>query len=229
MRLDKALADMGEGTRSEIRKACRANRITVNGEVIRDPSVHIHPEEDIIRIDGEPVFYQKTVYYMLNKPKGVVSSTSDRETTVLDLIDSTVKGLFPAGRLDKDTEGLLLITNDGPLAHRLLSPKHHCEKEYLVFVRDEIREADCEKIRCGMKIDKGEVTLPAEIVLISDRECRLILTEGKYHEIKRMFQALGNEVISLKRIRMKNLVLDELLKPGEYRALREEEIDALYH
>ena len=227
MRLDKALADMGVGTRNEIRKACRAMRITVNGEAVKDPSVHIDPETDAICIDGEPVNYQKYVYFMLNKPKGTVSSTSDRDTTVLDLLDCTVKGLFPVGRLDKDSEGLLLITNDGPLAHRLLSPRKHCEKEYLVAVRDPITENDCAKIRSGMKIDKGEVCLPAEITLLSERECRMVLLEGKYHEIKRMFETLGNEVVSLRRLRMKELVLDETLKPGEYRALTEEEIASL--
>lgn len=228
MRLDKVIADMGIGTRNEIRKACRALRITVNGETVKDPSVHVDPETDLISIDGEPIQYQKYVYFMLNKPKGVISSTSDREPTVIELIDCTVKGLYPVGRLDRDTEGLLLITNDGPLGHQLLSPRHHVEKEYLVTARDAIREADCAKIRTGMKIDKGEVTLPAEIALIGDRECRLILREGKYHEIKRMFAALHNEVIALKRIRMKDLVLDETLKPGEYRALTEEEIASLY-
>ena len=229
MRLDKALADMGIGTRNEIRKACRACRITVNGDIVKDPSMHINPEEDLISLDEEPILYQKVVYYMLNKPKGVVSSTSDRDTTVLDLIDCTVKGLFPAGRLDKDTEGLLLITNDGPLAHQLLSPKHHCEKEYLVLTRDAITDSQCEAIRKGVKLGKGEVSRPAEITVISEKECSLILTEGKYHEIKRMFQALGNEVTGLKRIRMKDLILDETLKPGEYRALTEEEIASLYH
>ena len=227
MRLDKALADMGIGTRNEIRRACRALRITVNGETVKDPSVHIDPEKDQIALDGEPVAYQKYVYFMLNKPKGTVSSTSDRDTTVIDLLDSTVKGLFPVGRLDKDSEGLLLITNDGPLAHRLLSPRKHCEKEYLVAVKKPIREEDCEKIRGGMKIGGGEVTLPAKIVLLSERECRMVLYEGKFHEIKRMFEALGNEVVSLKRLRMKELVLDETLKPGEYRALTEEEIASL--
>lgn len=228
MRLDKTLADMGIGTRNEIRKACRANRIMINGTVMKDPSVHIDPDTDVITVDEQVITYQKYVYYMLNKPAGVISATSGNEETVLDYIDSTVKGLFPVGRLDKDTEGLLLITNDGPLAHRLLSPKHHVEKEYEVHVRDDISETDCDQIRKGMKIDHDEICLPAEITLVSKRECRLILEEGKFHEIKRMFASLGNEVVYLKRLRMKHLLLDETLKPGEFRALREEEIASLY-
>ena len=224
MRLDKMLADMGVGTRNEIRKACRANRIAVNDVIIRDPGVHIDPETDVITLDDEVIGYARYVYFMLNKPKGFVSATRDASRTVLDLIDCTVKGLFPAGRLDRDTEGLLLITNDGALSHELLSPRHHVEKEYIVTLRDPLEEVKLDRIRSGITIDGNETCLPAEVTVTSERECRIILKEGKYHEIKRMFQAIGNEVTELKRIRMKHLWLDEALAPGEYRELTEDEL-----
>lgn len=224
MRLDKALADMGAGTRNEIRKACRSSRITVNGNIIRDPSVHIDPETDEIAIDGEPFVYEKYVYFMLNKPAGTVSATRDNDVTVLDLIDCGVRGLYPVGRLDKDTEGLLLITNDGPLGHDLLSPKRHVEKEYLVRTRDALDEAAVQTIRDGIRISEKETFLPAEVNLTGEQECHVILKEGKYHEIKRMFEFIGNEVVYLKRLRMKNLILDPSLAPGEYRPLSEAEL-----
>ncbi|MBO7703518.1 MAG: rRNA pseudouridine synthase [Solobacterium sp.] len=227
MRLDKALADMGIGTRSEIRKACKANRIEVNGEPVRDPSTHIDPEADEIRLDGEVIGYSKYVYFMLNKPAGTVSATRDDSLTVLDLVDCTVKGLYPVGRLDKDTEGLLLITNDGPLGHALLSPKRHVEKEYEVHVKDPLHEEDVQRIRDGLKVSKEETFLPAEVTISSDLICHVVLKEGKYHEVKRMFEAIGNEVVYLKRIRMKDLCLDPKLAPGEYRELTDEELASL--
>ena len=227
MRLDKALADMGIGTRSEIRKACKANRIEVNGEPVRDPSTHIDPEADEIRLDGEVIGYSKYVYFMLNKPAGTVSATKDDSLTVLDLVDCTVKGLYPVGRLDKDTEGLLLITNDGPLGHALLSPKRHVEKEYEVHVKDPLHEEDVQRIRDGLKVSKEETFLPAEVTISSDLICHVVLKEGKYHEVKRMFEAIGNEVVYLKRIRMKDLCLDPKLAPGEYRELTDEELASL--
>ncbi len=224
MRLDKMLTSMGIGTRSEIRRACRDNRIEVNDTIIRDPSIQIDPEQDVVRVDDEVIPFTRYVYFMLNKPAGTISSTSDSRTTVLDLIDSGVRGLYPVGRLDLDTEGLLLITNDGPLGHQLLSPKHHVEKEYVVQLRDPLEESRLEPIRRGIRLNKEETCLPAEVTITGERECHIILKEGKFHEIKRMFQAIGNEVVYLKRIRMKHLLLDESLKPGEYRSLTEEEV-----
>ena len=224
MRLDKMLTSMGIGTRSEIRRACRDNRIEVNDTIIRDPSIQIDPEQDVVRVDDEVIPFTRYVYFMLNKPAGTISSTSDSRTTVLDLIDSGVRGLYPVGRLDLDTEGLLLITNDGPLGHQLLSPKHHVEKEYVVQLRDPLEESRLEPIRRGIRLNKEETCLPAEVNITGERECHIILKEGKFHEIKRMFQAIGNEVVYLKRIRMKHLLLDESLKPGEYRSLTEEEV-----
>ena len=224
MRLDKMLTSMGIGTRSEIRRACRDKRIEVNDTIIRDPSIQIDPEQDVVRVDDEVIPFTRYVYFMLNKPAGTISSTSDSRTTVLDLIDSGVRGLYPVGRLDLDTEGLLLITNDGPLGHQLLSPKHHVEKEYVVQLRDPLEESRLEPIRRGIRLNKEETCLPAEVNITGERECHIILKEGKFHEIKRMFQAIGNEVVYLKRIRMKHLLLDESLKPGEYRSLTEAEV-----
>ena len=224
MRLDKMLTSMGIGTRSEIRRACRDNRIEVNDTIIRDPSIQIDPEQDVVKVDDEVIPFTRYVYFMLNKPAGTISSTSDSRTTVLDLIDSGVRGLYPVGRLDLDTEGLLLITNDGPLGHQLLSPKHHVEKEYVVQLRDPLEESRLEPIRRGIRLNKEETCLPAEVNITGERECHIILKEGKFHEIKRMFQAIGNEVVYLKRIRMKHLLLDESLKPGEYRSLTEAEV-----
>ena len=227
MRLDKMLTAMGIGTRSEIRKACRDNRIQVNDTIIRDPSVHIDPDQDIVKVDDEEIGFTRYVYFMLHKPAGTISSTSDSRTTVLDLIDCNVKGLYPVGRLDLDTEGLLLITNDGPLGHQLLSPKHHVEKEYIVQLKDAVTDSQLEPIRRGIRLNKEETCLPAEVRITGEKECHIILKEGKFHEIKRMFLAIGTEVVYLKRIRMKNLILDESLKPGEYRPLTEAEVNGL--
>ena len=224
MRLDKMLADMGIGTRNEIRKACREGRITVNGIPAKNPAVHIDPEQDAVALDEEPVVYTRYVYFMLNKPQGVVSAVSDSRTTVIDLIDCGVRGLYPVGRLDRDTEGLLLITNDGLLGHQLLSPKHHVEKEYLVTVKNPLKETDVQRIKDGIVIDGGERCLPADMRILEPYSCMITLTEGKYHQVKRMMTALDNEVVRLKRIRMKHLLLDESLRPGEYRELTAEEL-----
>ena len=227
MRLDKMLADMGLGTRNEIRKACRDCRIAVNGEIVKNPAVHVDPDKDEVTVDEEPVTYTRYVYFMLNKPQGVISAARDDRMTVLDLIDCSVRGLFPVGRLDRDTEGLLLITNDGQLGHQLLSPKHHVEKEYSVTVKNPLKSSDVQRMEKGLVIDGGEVCRPARMEILDDTHCLVTLTEGKYHQVKRMFAALDNEVIALKRIRMKDLVLDESLAPGEYRELSEEELQNL--
>lgn len=227
MRLDKALADLGLGTRKELKQLIRSGRVSVNGSPALDPGMHVDPERDELMLDDQRLAYEKYVYFMLNKPKGIVSATRDDSETVLDLLDEPYKDLFPCGRLDKDTEGLLLITNDGPLAHTLLSPKHHVEKEYLVTIRDILSEEDRKRIEAGMILQSGEVFQPAQVIPVSDHQIRLILKEGKYHEIKRMLLAVGNEVTALKRLRMKNLVLDETLGPGEYRRLSEAEIQSL--
>jgi 16S rRNA pseudouridine516 synthase len=179
-----------------------------------------------VTVDGNEVHYQKFVYYMLNKPQGYISATEGQDPVVLDLIDEPYKDLFPCGRLDKDTTGLLLITNDGPLAHRLLSPKHHVEKEYIVTHESPLSEADIRKMAEGITW-QSETYRPAVCRTIDDHTCSLIISEGKFHEIKKIFEALGNKVTALARIRMKNLVLDGSLAPGEYRPLSEEELKDL--
>lgn len=227
MRLDKMLSNMGYGTRNEIKKAVRAGWISVNGNVIKKSDMQVDPFKDEVFLADQKIVYTRFTYMMMNKPAGVISATEGRDPTVLDLIEEPVKGLFPAGRLDKDTEGLLLITNDGQLAHSLLSPKKHVEKEYLVDLKRPIESDYEKKFSAGIRLNQEEKCQPAKLIPVSEKECHLIIQEGKFHEIKRMFLTLGNEVTYLKRLRMKNLVLDPALKPGEYRQLSEEELNGL--
>lgn len=226
MRLDKFLADHGCGTRSEVKKSIRRHEVSVNGSTDVRAEQHIDPENDVITFLGEEIVYQKYVYLMLHKPAGCISATSGNTETVMDYIAEPYKDLFPCGRLDKDTEGLLLITNDGPLAHELLSPKKGIEKEYFVRYANDLSPADIEKAGQGIVYQK-EAYKPARITEVKDHTCHIIITEGRFHEIKQIFAALGNEVLYLKRLRMKNLKLDENLAPGEYRYLSEEEINDL--
>lgn len=226
IRLDKALANIGYGSRNEMKRLIKSGRVKVNGEVITNPTVHIQEESDELMIDDKPVTYQKYFYFMLNKPAGVISATEGRDTTVIDLIDENIRGLFPCGRLDKDTEGLLMISNDGELTHQLLSPRNHIEKEYYVEHSIPLSAYDVEMLENGIS-SGADSFRPAKYEKVSDHACRLVITEGKYHEIKRMFLAMGNQVTYLKRLRMKTLVLDPELKPGEYRPLKPEEIKAL--
>ncbi|MGN1166755.1 MAG: pseudouridine synthase [Lachnospiraceae bacterium] len=235
LRLDKFLADMGIGTRQEVKKIIRQGRIRVDGEVIKKPEYKVDELHQQVMADQLPVGYEVFEYYMLNKPAGVISATEDTNAkTVIDLIDTKKrKDLFPVGRLDKDTEGLLLITNDGALAHRLLSPKHHVDKCYYARISGIVDEEDCSAFKMGINIgthEKEEWTRPGELEIIkADKdagisEIRLTIQEGKYHQVKRMFLSRGKEVVYLKRERMGNLILDEKLSPGEYRKLTDEEI-----
>lgn len=234
-RLDKYLADMSVGTRSEVKNLIKKGLVAVNGEVIRKPEYKVDIEKDDLVCRGEPVVYQTLVYYMLNKPAGVISATNDpKQKTVLDLItDKSRKDLFPVGRLDKDTVGLLLITNDGNLAHRLLSPKHHVDKCYFAKVQGNVTKDDAEKFAEGVNIgteDEPEITMPGKLDIIKSddlSEIRLTIQEGKFHQVKRMFQAVGKEVVYLKRERMGSLILDDNLAEGEYRMLTEEELKNL--
>lgn len=233
MRLDKYLAEMGVGTRQEAKKKIRQGQVLVNGAVVKAAETKINEKSDEITADGRDISYVSFEYYMLNKPAGVVSATEDRrDTTVLDLIkDKKRKDLFPVGRLDKDTEGLLLITNDGDLAHRLLAPKKHVDKVYYARIDGTVTEDDVKKFEEGIDIgtdDKEEMTRPAKLEIIKsgeESEIRLTIHEGKFHQVKRMFHAVGKEVTYLKRECMGTLCLDEKLKPGEYRLLTEEEIE----
>lgn len=225
LRLDRALANMGLGTRKEIKELIKDKRVFVNGELVKKSDLKIC-EEDEIMIDDEIFYYQEFVYIMLNKPAGVISATEGNEMTVIDLIPNAPKGLFPCGRLDKDTTGLLLLTNDGQLAHKLLAPKSHVEKEYEVVLARPVSAADIAHIAQGIS-DGEDHFMPAKYTPTSDTSGNIILYEGKFHEIKRIFASLGNEVIGLKRIRMKDLILDVTLNEGEYRPLSEEELKAL--
>ena len=229
MRLDKYLAEMGIGTRKEIGKAVRAGRVTVNGQAAKNAAMQVAAEDEV-SMDGAPVEYEEYVYYMLNKPAGVISATEDaRESTVLDLISERQrKGLFPVGRLDRDTEGLLLITNDGGLAHRLLSPRHHVDKVYYARLDGSVGEAEKTLFAQGLKVDDTLTALPAELEILEPAtEVRVTIREGKFHQVKRMFEAVGREVLYLKRLSMGPLALDESLPKGGYRRLTAEEESAI--
>lgn len=232
MRLDKYLAEMGVGTRQEVKKQIRQGKAAVNGTVVKAADTKIDETSDEVTISGRNISYVSYEYYMLNKPAGVVSATEDwRDTTVIDLIkEKKRKDLFPVGRLDKDTEGLLLITNDGDLAHRLLAPKKHVDKVYYAKIDGMVTEEDVKRFAEGIDIgaEEEEMTRPAKLDIMKsaeESEIRLTIHEGKFHQVKRMFLAVGKEVTYLKRERMGTLCLDENLKPGEYRLLTEEEIE----
>ncbi len=232
IRLDKYLADMGLGTRTEVKSYIRKGRVCVNELVEKNGDTKIAVETDQITFDGEVVGYVTEEYYMLNKPTGVVSATSDNFCkTVLDLIESSVrKDLFPVGRLDKDTEGLLLITNDGALAHQLLSPKKHVSKVYYAEVEGRVTEEDIRLFKEGLEIGEDLIAMPADLVILESGDVskiELTIYEGKFHQVKRMFEAVGKTVIYLKRLSMGELVLDESLKPGQYRNLTDEELKML--
>lgn len=233
MRLDKFLADVGLGSRKEVKGLIKKGQVTVNGKVIKSDKFQVKELLDEIAYLDEKLMYQKNFYYLLNKPAGVVSATQDNyDETVLDLLNDFDyrEDLFPVGRLDKDTEGLLLITNDGALAHRLLSPKKHVEKEYFAKVAGVMTAEDIDAFSKGLVISQGEETLPAVLTIDAVNEAeqtsdiRLILHEGKFHQVKRMVKAVGKEVTYLKRIRMGNVVLPADLRLGEYRELTAEEL-----
>ncbi len=233
MRLDRYLANMGCGSRSEVKRLIRSGSVTVNDQSIKDESFQIDPGYDLVVCWGKEVSYREYVYLMLNKPAGVISATEDsKERTVLDLIDPKYhnKGIFPVGRLDKDTEGLLILTNNGELGHKLLSPKKKVPKRYFAKVSGIIDPEDVASFRNGIVLDDGYRTMPAELELLrtgDPNEVMVMIQEGKYHQIKRMFQALGKHVVYLKRLAMGDLTLDPNLKMGAYRELTAEEIRIL--
>jgi 16S rRNA pseudouridine516 synthase len=233
MRIDKILANMGYGSRKEVKKMLKDGAVKVNGTAITDAKTHVNPEEDTIEIFGEEIRYRKFIYLMMNKPAGVISATEDfSEQTVVDLleVEDAVFDPFPVGRLDKDTEGLLLLTNDGQLAHQLLSPKKHVPKTYFAIIEGEVTDEDVVAFKQGVMLDDGYVTKPAELKILSSglrSTIELTITEGKFHQVKRMFQAVGKRVKYLKRIQMGPLPLDESLQIGEYRELTDEEVQML--
>lgn len=229
MRLDKFLSQLNMGTRSQVRDVIRQGNVMVNDTVVKSPEFQVAEDTDKIIFKGELLIYQKFVYYMLNKPKGVVSATKDNTAdTVLSLIKNPVaKDLFPVGRLDKDTEGLLIITNDGALSHRLLSPTKHVGKTYLAGIAKPLSQADREALENGVDIGDEKPTRKARVEVLSETEILLTICEGRFHQVKRMLHAVGNEVLSLKRIQFGSLKLDEALMPGESRMLTKEEVDRL--
>ncbi|MGO3728128.1 pseudouridine synthase [Enterococcus viikkiensis] len=233
MRLDKFLAEVGLGSRKEVKQLIKKGQISVNQQIEKSDKKQVEPEKDQIAFQGEQLHYQEFYYYLLHKPAGVVSATEDsRDRTVLDLFTPADyrSDLFPVGRLDKDTEGLLLITNDGKLAHELLSPKKHVEKEYFAKVAGVMTVEDQQRFVEGILLD-GEKTLPAELLIdettADSSEVRIILHEGKFHQVKRMVKACGKEVTYLKRIRMGSLELPSELVKGNYRVVTAEEIASL--
>lgn len=228
MRLDKFLANMGIGTRNEVKVLLKKNLVTVNDKVEKSPKFQIEPEVDKVKVNDELIHYVNHIYIMLNKPKGVISATEDMsQTTVIDLIDEYKHlNLFPVGRLDKDTEGLLLITNDGQFNHELMSPNKHVAKKYLVTSKYPVQPEDIKKFKDGLILSDGPVQ-SATLEPISDNQSYVTIKEGKYHQIKRMFHCIENEVIQLKRIQIANLKLDDTLKSGEYRLLNQHDFEQL--
>ena len=229
MRLDRFLANQGLGTRKEVKKLIRGAAVRVNGEIILKDGAQIDEERDEVSVNGEQVWYQRFFYLMLNKPQGVVCANDDgRHETVFDLLPDLPKGAFTVGRLDLDTTGLLLVTNDGALAHRLLAPRSHVDKVYLARVEGRVEAGDVEAFARGVTLEDGLVCMPAGLEPLGDgRECLVTLREGKFHQVKRMLAARGKPVLSLHRLSMGPLRLDGSLEPGSWRPLTEGEREEL--
>ena len=231
-RLDKIIASQGKSSRSEVKKLIKEGRITVNGVIAKKGDIKVG-QKDEISVDGELLIYKKNVYIMLNKPQGVISATEDRsQKTVLDLVPPELSrpGLFPAGRLDSDTTGFVLLTDDGAFAHRILSPKNHIMKTYHATLRDPLTDDDIEKFRAGLTLGDGTACLEAHVRVLSEGDTTVAevkICEGKYHQVKRMFASIGNKVLLLRRVRMGALELDENLPEGECRELTADEVEKL--
>ena len=238
MRLDKDLGNSGVGTRKEVKEFLKKRKIKINDKIVIDGSIKIKEYEDVIKFEDNIVEYKPFVYIMLNKPSGVISATEDkRHKTVIDILENNYKtyNIFPIGRLDIDTEGLLLLTNDGQLSHNLLSPNKHVDKKYYVELKTEITAEMIEKLENGIKLEENFITKNAKIEVMKDekniekdlKKVFITITEGKFHQVKRMFKAVNNEVLYLKRVQMGNLKLDKKLNLGEYRELTENELKNL--
>lgn len=231
-RLDKIVSNLGYGSRKEVKALVKKGLIEVDGVVVKDNGMAIDPETAVISINGEEITYRKYIYLIMNKPAGVISATHDnREETVVDLleVDHQVFNPFPVGRLDKDTVGLLLLTNDGDLNHKLISPKWHVDKVYFAKIDKEVTEEDVKEFKKGIKLDDGYVCKEAKLEILSaseeGSEIKVTIQEGKYHQVKRMFEAVGKKVVYLQRIEFGGLKLDEEdLEEGEYRELTKEEL-----
>lgn len=229
IRLDKFLCEAKAGSRSTVKEMIKKGMVSVNGETVKKADFKVDETIAVVKLNEKRICYQQYYYYMLHKPAGMVSATMDRqEKTVLDLFREVPgRDLFPVGRLDKDTEGLLLITNDGELAHKLLSPQKHVEKTYLVKTAAEVTMEMAVMLEKGVDIGEEKVTLPAKVKILDTKEICLTITEGKFHQVKRMLKAVGNEVVFLKRLSMGSLHLDAALKQGEFRPLTEKEVEDL--
>ena len=250
MRLDKFLANSGIGTRKEVKDILKNKKISVNDIFVKDGKIQIDEEKDIVKYEDKIIYYKPFVYIMMNKPAGVISATEDNHhKTVIDLLNNEYRtyDIFPVGRLDIDTEGLLLLTNDGVLSHNLLSPKKHVDKKYYVKIANSLSDDDIKMLENGIKLEENFVTKKAKVEIIcnnSEKESKnsdfdenknnknenlvyITISEGKFHQVKRMFKAVNNEVLYLKRVKMGSLLLDEKLKLGEYRELTEEELNNL--
>lgn len=232
-RLDKLLSNFGFGSRSEIRKLIKDGVIRVDGNIVKDASIRVDPENSRIEMNGKSLRYRRFIYIMMNKPAGVISATHDNKLrTVIDLLPEEFLcfDLFPAGRLDIDTEGMLLLTNDGQLAHNLLSPKKHVSKRYYARIDGLTTDKDVRLFKEGVTLEDGYKTMPAELVIIKagkESEIELVLHEGKFHQVKRMFEAVDKKVTYLKRIQMGGLKLDEALEAGDCRELTPAEVELL--
>ncbi len=233
MRLDKLLSNMGFGSRKEVKQLLKKGAVRVNAEAVKDAALHINTEKDEVTILGERVVYKEFIYLMMHKPQGVLSATEDnRDRTVIDLLDTDSQHFepFPVGRLDKDTEGFLLLTNDGKLAHNLLSPKKGVPKTYYAHIEGVVTEEDVERFAEGVILDDAYLTKPGELKILKSAdvsEIELTITEGKFHQVKRMFAAVNKQVVYLKRLSMGPLSLDENLPLGSYRELTDAELDLL--
>lgn len=233
IRLDKFLSGQGVGARKEIRNFIKNGLIQINDKKAISADQKIDTDQDCIFYNGDKITYKQFVYFMMNKPQGIISASNDpKQTTVVDLLPETVRrpGLFPAGRLDKDTEGLLIITDDGDFAHSILSPKKHVWKNYYVIVDGSLDEEEKNMIENGMTLSDGTQFSPAKLEIIkkeANAEAVIMIHEGKFHQIKRMFGELSKKVVYLKRLSVGNISLDETLKPGEYREMAVEEIKSI--
>ncbi|MBP2079210.1 pseudouridine synthase [Oceanobacillus polygoni] len=230
MRLDKLLSNMGVGSRKEVKALLKKKQVTVNGVVSKDSGEKVDPNNDEVAVNGEVIYYEQYIYLMMNKAPGYISATTDkREKTVIDLLGGDVQHFspFPVGRLDKDTEGLLLLTNDGELAHELVSPKKNIRKTYYARINGKVTVDDITAFREGVVLEDGYKAKPGDLVILQSdaiSEIEITITEGKFHQVKRMFEAVGKQVIYLKRLSMGKLELDPALKLGSYRPLTEREL-----
>jgi len=228
MRLDKFLANMGVGTRSEVKQLLKKGSVKVNQNIVKLPKLHVNPNSDEIMVNDEVVSYIDKVYIMLNKPKGYISATEDEvHPTIIDLIPEYAHlNIFPVGRLDKDTEGLLLVTNDGQFNHEVMNPNKHVSKTYEVYSKHPITQFDIDKFKSGIELSDGKLK-PAILKKVDNYVSHVTIYEGKYHQVKRMFHSIENEVLELKRVKIANLELDKTLNSGEYCFLNEQDFENL--